>query len=103
VKKLRFDAAARAELLHEIRFYGSTRPGTGTRFQSAVQAVLDRVVQGPATGKPDEAGCRRMRVKGFPFSLVYREERNEVVVYAVRPDAKDPGYWLQRAVAPDKT
>lgn len=96
MKKLRFDASARAELLHETRFYGATPPGTGIRFQESVQSALDRIRQSPATGKGDEAGCRRMRIKGFPFSLVYREEREEIVIYALRPDAKDPGYWLQR-------
>jgi hypothetical protein len=37
-----------------------------------------------------------MRIKGFPFSAVYREEPAEIVVYAIRPDAKEPGYWLTR-------
>ncbi len=37
-----------------------------------------------------------MRIKGFPFSVVYRDEKEEIVIYALRPDAKDPGYWLQR-------
>ena len=94
MKKLRFDSAARAELLHEVRFYAATRPGTGIRFQSAVQAALVRIKRNPATGRADESGCRRMRVKGFPFSLVYRAEQDEIVIYAVRPDAKDPGYWI---------
>jgi hypothetical protein len=96
VKKLRFDASARAELLHETRFYSATRPGTGIKFQQSVQWALDRIRQSPATGKCDEAGCRRMRIKGFPFSVVYRDEKEEIVIYALRPDAKDPGYWLQR-------
>lgn len=96
MKRLRFDSAARAELLHETRYYGATRPGTGSRFLSAVQAALDRIERSPATGKPDEADCRRMRIKGFPFSLVYREESDEIVVYAVRPDAREPGYWHPR-------
>lgn len=82
MKKLRFDAAARAELLHETRFYGATRPGTGIKFHSAVQAALERIRHDAAAGKADEGGCRRMRVKGFPFSLVYREEPDDVVVYA---------------------
>lgn len=98
MKKLRFDSAARAELLHETKFYGATRPGTGIKFQGAVQLALDRIKRSPATGKADEADCRRMRVKGFPFSVVYREEQDEIVIYAVRPDAKDPGYWLERAL-----
>jgi hypothetical protein len=37
-----------------------------------------------------------MRINGFPFSAVYREEPAEIVVYAIRPDAKEPGYWLPR-------
>lgn len=38
-----------------------------------------------------------MRVAGIPFSVVYREEMTEIAVYAVRPDAREPGYWLPRA------
>lgn len=38
-----------------------------------------------------------MRVVGFPFSTVYREEKTEIVVYAIRPDAREPGYWQPRA------
>lgn len=66
--RLRLDSAARAELLHEIRYYEATRRGTGRRFREAVAAVFDRIKTSPEAGKPDEEGCRRMRVAGFPFS-----------------------------------
>jgi hypothetical protein len=56
-----------------------------------------RAERQPQTGAPDEAGCRRQRVKGFPFSVVYREEPEAIVVYAIRPDARKPGYWRSRA------
>ena len=94
--RLRIDSAARAELLHEIRYYEATRPGTGRRFREAVDQAFERIKRNPKAGKPDEAGCRRMRVAGFPFSVVYREEKTELVAYAVRPDAREPGYWLRR-------
>jgi hypothetical protein len=58
VKRLRLESSARAELLHETKYYETTRR--------------------------------------FPFSAVYREEPAEIVVYAIRPDAKEPGYWLPR-------
>lgn len=96
MKPLRFDAAARQELLHETRYYEAVRPGTGRRFRERVAEALKRIGRAPATGKPDEAGCRRLRVEGFPFALVYRDEGEELVVYAVRPDAREPGYWLRR-------
>ena len=97
MKRLRLDSAARAEFLHEVRYYEAVRPGTGKKFREAVEAVLARIMRSPGTGKPDEEDCRRFRVKGFPFSVVYREQSQEVVVFAIRNDARNPGYWLERA------
>jgi toxin ParE1/3/4 len=94
VKRLRLLAAARAELLHETRYYEATRPGTGRRFAMVVAQAMDRIRRVSATGKPDEVGCRRMRIQGFPFSIVYREETLEIVIFAIRPDARRPGYWI---------
>jgi toxin ParE1/3/4 len=96
VKPLRLIAAARAEFLHETRYYEATRPGTGRRFRESVASTFERIARQPETGAPDEAGCRRLRVRGFPFSVVYREEAEAVVVYAIRPDARKPGYWRSR-------
>jgi len=96
VKPLRLVAEARAEFLHETRYYEATRAGRGRRFRESVAAAFERIANQPLTGAPDEAGCRRQRVKGFPFSVVYREEAAEIVVYAIRPDARKPGYWRSR-------
>ena len=95
--RLRLDSAARAELLHETKYYAATRPGTGRKFREAADDAFGRIIRTPMAGKPDENSCRRMRINGFPFSVVYREEKAEIVVYAVRPDAREPGYWLSRA------
>ncbi len=96
MRRLRLDSSARAELLHETKYYEATRPGSARKFRIAVDDSFGRIKTNPQAGKPDEDGCRRMRIKGFPFSVVYREEPMEIVVYAIRPDAKEPGYWLPR-------
>ena len=95
--RLRLDSAARAELLHEIQYFEATRLGTGRKFREAADDAFERIRRTPKAGKPDEKSCRRMRITGFPFSIVYREEKSEIVVYAVRPDAREPGYWSSRA------
>jgi hypothetical protein len=98
VKRLRIDAAARAELLHETAYYEQTRPGTGRKFRIAIDDIFQRLKRASSKiGKPDEEGCRRLRVKGFPFSVVFREEASETAAYAIRPDAREPGYWLAQA------
>ena len=40
MKRLRLDAAARAELLHETKYYEATRSGTGRKFREAVDDYL---------------------------------------------------------------
>ncbi|MBN8509021.1 MAG: hypothetical protein J0L57_10450 [Burkholderiales bacterium] len=52
MKRLRLRGEARAELLHEMAFYESRRPGTGRRFREAVGATFDLVRRFPSAGAP---------------------------------------------------
>ena len=96
MKLLRVDSAARAELLHESQYLEGARAGYGKKFVAEIKSIFAQITRNPQAGKPDEEGCRRLRVKGFSFSVVFREEPNEVVVYVIRPDYKRPGYWHSR-------
>ena len=96
MKLLRVDSAARAELLHESQYLEQARPGYGKKFVAEIKSIFAQIKRNPEAGKPDEEECRRLRVAGFSFSVVFREERNEVVVYAIRPDQRQPGYWHLR-------
>ena len=84
MKPLRLDDAARDELLHEVRFL------------EAVAQAFERIRRNPACGREDDEGCRRLRVGGFRFSIVFREAPTEVVVFVIRPDSRQPGYWHSR-------
>ena len=96
MKPLRVDSAARAELLHESKYIENARRDYGKKFVAEVKSIFARIKRNPQTGRQDEEGCRRLRVKGFSFSVVFREEPTEVVVYVIRPDSKQPGYWHAR-------
>jgi len=97
VKPLRVDAAARAELIYESQYLERSRPGYGKNFVAEIKSIFAQIKRNPEAGKPDEERCRRLRVTGFSFSVVFREESSEVVVYAIRPDQRQPGYWNPRA------
>ena len=97
MKRLRIREEAREELLHETRYYELQREGTGKRFREAVNASFALIVRFPSGGAPGPAQTRRTKVKGFPFTVVYREEETQVVIFAIAPDRQLPGYWLLRA------
>ena len=97
MKQLRLREEARSELLHETSYYEEKREGTGKRFREAVNASFALILRFPSGGAPGPAGTRKTKVRGFPFTVVYREEESQIVVFAIAPDRQQPGYWLPRA------
>jgi toxin ParE1/3/4 len=96
VTSVRFLPQAEAELLHEVAYYSNARAGTGIRFQAAVEASLEQAVRHPMGGAPSPRDTRSVLVRGFPFSVVYRVNDAELLVVAIAPHRRLPGYWLPR-------
>lgn len=98
MKRLLIREEARAELLHEAKYYESQREGTGRRLREAVKESFALILRFPAGGAPGPAGTRKTKVKGFPFTVVYRDEASQIIVFAIAPDKQQPGYWLPRVL-----
>jgi hypothetical protein len=99
LKQARFLAAARLEHLAEVAYYSEIEHGLGLRFTDAVEEAMSRALAFPLAGSPFGSGTRRVLLKDFPFSLIYRPERNGILVIAVAPQAMRPGYWRSRVRA----
>lgn len=94
--RVRFLPDAEAELLHETEYYSRARRGFGVKFKDAVFEATQRAARTPEAGAPGLGGTRKCRVKGFPFNLYYRRGPEEILVVALAPDSRSPGYWLSR-------
>ena len=100
MKRVRFVAPARAEFLAEVVYYNKAGPGQGARFSAAVEEATARALTFPLSGSPSELNVRRVIVKNFPFSVVYRPEADGIVVFAVAHHSRRPGYWRSRVSNP---
>lgn len=96
LKPLRFIAEARQEFLAEVAYYNEIQQGLGERFSSAVEEASARAVAFPQAGSPFASNTRLVFTKGFPFSIIYRPEQEEIIVFAVAHHAQKPGYWRSR-------
>ena len=96
MKVLRYHEEAREEFLHEVRFYSAISPRLGERFDKAIQAAEARAAEFPEMGSPFKYGTRRIIPKRFKFSLVYVATDAEVIILAVAPFRRKPGYWKSR-------
>jgi toxin ParE1/3/4 len=96
VSQARFAGAARREFLAEVAYYREIQPALAERFTAAVEKAVERAVLFPFSGSPTFAGTRRILVKGFPFSVIYRPENDELYIVAIAHHSRKPGYWSDR-------
>lgn len=97
MKLVEFLPEAEAEHEEAIAFYESERKGVGLRFQTAVAAAI-RVLQADPERPPmlARSKCRRVRLKKFPYHLVYAVLRDRIRIIAVAHQKRKPGYWKDR-------
>jgi plasmid stabilization system protein ParE len=92
-----FHPAAEAEYLEAVAYYESKRPGLGatylTEFERVVEIICEAPHRNPVEKHPD---VRRMRMKRFPFAVLYRENTGSVQVLAVAHHRRRAQYWLGR-------
>lgn len=99
MKPVRFLEEAQTEFLEQISFYEERQKGLGDRFRESVQAATALASAHPNLGSPWKRRTRRVFPKGFPVSLVYRIEPQELVVFAVAHFKHRPTYWRRRSDA----
>ena len=96
MRLVRYHEEARSEFLHEVRYFSLVSARLSERFDKAVQAAEVRAAETPDLGSPYKHGTRRVLLKKFKFSLVYLHSEQEVVILAIAPFRRKPGYWRAR-------
>ena len=84
---------ARRELDDAALWYESERRGLGEEFLIEVERALDLVLEHPERFPDVHRGLRRIRVKRFPYSVIYRVAGNDVIVHAVFHARRNPATW----------
>ena len=97
MKPVRFLEEAQQEFLEQVAFYEERAKGLGERFRLAVEVATTLASAHPKLGSPWKLRTRRVFPKGFKFSVVYRIEPTELVVFAIAHFRRRPTYWRRRA------
>lgn len=94
--RVELSPAARQELLDARAFYAAVTPALGQRFESTIDAVLQRIASSPTTWPQVSPRLRRYVVSEFPYSVLYRCVRDHVLVVAIAHQRRRFGYWRRR-------
>jgi plasmid stabilization system protein ParE len=101
-KPIRVEDAAGSELRAVVAWYEEKQPGLGGEFFAEVEYSLELIARHPALGAsvprvPAERGARRLPLRRFPYTVVYREVETEIQVVAFAHNSRKPGYWFSRS------
>lgn len=99
--RVRLDPRAAEELDQAADWYERQRGGLGPELVVEVRAAVRTLVEHPRAGSPVDGvdpalEVRRVRVRRFPYQVVYVMHDEDVVVIAVAHDRRRPGYWAAR-------
>lgn len=97
-KPIRVEDAAQSELRAVVAWYEEKQPGLGGEIFAEIEHSLELIERHPGLGAsvprvPAERGTRRLPLRRFPYTVVYRELATEIQIVAFAHDSRKPGYW----------
>jgi toxin ParE1/3/4 len=100
VKRYRLLDEAEAELEEQVAYFDQQSAGLGDRFIADVEAAVRSICEYPESGSRLSRNVRKRVLRVFHFNILYINEPEEVVVIAVAPHKRRPGYWRKRLRTP---
>jgi len=96
MKPLDFHPEAQAEAKAAFDRYWDQSHGAALGFDRELRAVYRSVRKAPLICPPYLRGTRRVIMRRYPFSVVFRELLHEIQIVAVAHSKRRPGYWERR-------
>lgn len=91
-----FHEDARIEFDEATDFYGMERTSLGLAFVGAVEQAVEYVCEFPDSCPVIRGRVRKVRVRRFPYSVMYSVVDRQIRVLAVAHDRRRPYYWSGR-------
>lgn len=94
--RVRFHPAAELELSEAADNYDREREGLGARFVEKIRVATDLASRYPKMAPRAHGAVRRKMIAGFPYSVLYSAEEEDILVIAVAHHRRHPTYWIAR-------
>ena len=89
---------AELDLYEAYGNYAERSLPTAVGFLLAVTETIERLVTRPSSGSPRKLGSRQLRIRRFPYAVVYVLRPAGVPVVAIPHAKRDDGFWHSRLV-----
>ena len=77
-------------------WYAARSAQAAERFRRELRRSIRSIKEAPERWPPDEDGLRRVRLIGFPYSLIYWTDGIDSFVLSIAHAKRKPGFWKTR-------
>jgi plasmid stabilization system protein ParE len=95
-KRAEFLEAAASEYEAAIDWYFERSPFAAQKFAVEVNHAIENIARYPQRWPAHLMGTRRLFLRHFPFTVIYRELPSVIQILAVAHGHRRPGYWKRR-------
>nr|VFK77959.1 MAG: ParE toxin of type II toxin-antitoxin system, parDE [Candidatus Kentron sp. SD] len=96
MKIARFLLPAEVEMCEAAIYYQTQVDGLGDAFLTKVDSAVRDIVEHPLAWPVVQGDVRKRPIHRFPYSILYQDNPNEILIIAVMHQRRRPGYWLGR-------
>ncbi|MBI4026729.1 MAG: type II toxin-antitoxin system RelE/ParE family toxin [Verrucomicrobia bacterium] len=68
----------------------------GQRFEMEIDELIQIICRDPRRYRQYDPPMRRHFSKTFPYAVIYLEEAERILIFAVMHMSRRPGYWKER-------
>lgn len=94
--ELRVHPDAIIEALEASRWYQNQNPLIADKFELEIEKAFVALLESPQRWPRILGGHRRIRLRRFPYMIVYYVRHTEILVVAIAHMHRRAGYWKQR-------
>ena len=95
-RRVRFLLEAKAEFDEAADWYEARLRGLGKDFIAKVREVIKRITRTPGLYAMVHGEVRQTIIERFPYSALYQEDKQEIIVIAVFHSSRNPDVWKKR-------
>ena len=96
MKPYRFLPEANTEFREQIAWYDRESTSLGDKFIADLEATVSGIREYPASGSRVSKTALKRVLRVFKYNVFYVNAPDEVIIVAVAPQRKHPGYWRKR-------
>lgn len=96
MKAYRYLDEADQEFQEHVGYFDGVSRTVARKFVDHVEAAVRDIRQYPQIGAPLTRQVRKLVMTSFKYSILYVDRPDEIIIVAVAPHRRRPGYWRKR-------